>query len=361
MFKRKAICIAFSAAVLPLAAQQSRHVEMATVESRASARTVSLPAELQPYMQAEIEARVPGYIERVLVDRGSQVKRGQLLVELSAPELAAETAAAESALHEAEAEASQSEAQVAGVQSTFDRLQEASKTPGAIAGNELIQSQKQLDAAKAVVESKKAAVRAAQQRLAAAKTTEGYLRITAPFDGTITDRYVHPGVMVPAGGNLPLLKLQQIAHLRLTVPVPESYVGHIVRGVPVNFHIAAQPGKTYSAKISRISSALDAQNRTMMVELDAYNKDGTLAPGMYPTVDWPVSQAQPLLVVPTTSVVTTTERTFVITSQNGRAHWVDVRKGPVMGDQVAIRGEIRPGEKVVKRGSDEIREGTPLL
>jgi membrane fusion protein, multidrug efflux system len=159
---------------------------------------------------------------------------------------------------------------------------------------------------------------------------------------------------------LPLLKLQQVSHLRLTVPVPETYVGHIVRGVSVPFHIAAQPGKNYAAKISRIASALDPQNRTMMVELDAYNKDDTLAPGMYATVDWPVSSAQPLLVVPTTSVVTTTEKTFVITSLNGKAHWVNVRKGPVFGDEIAVRGEVKQGERVVKRASDEIREGTPI-
>jgi membrane fusion protein, multidrug efflux system len=360
MLKRKAICTALFTLVLPLAGQQSRHLEMVSVESRAADRTVPLPAELEPYLQAEIEARVPGYIEQVLVDRGSDVKRGQLLVVLSAPELVAETAAAESALHGAEAEASQSEAQVAAVQSTYDRLQEAAKTPGAVAGNELIQQEKQLDAAKSVVLSRKSAVRAAQERLAAAKATEGYLRVTAPFDGKITDRYVHPGVMVPAGGHVALLKLQQITHLRLTVPVPETYVGHIVRGVSVAFHTAAQPGKTYSAKISRIANALDAQNRTMMVELDAYNKDGTLAPGMYPTVDWPVSGAEPLLVVPSTSVVSTTERTFVIASVNGHAHWIDVRKGPAFGEQVAIRGNVKQGEKVLKRASDEIREGTQL-
>jgi|KBSMisStaDraftv2_1062788.scaffolds.fasta_scaffold03239_5 membrane fusion protein, multidrug efflux system len=361
MFKPKTICIALVGFALPLAGQQSRHLEMASVETHAADRTVSLPAELEPYLQAEIEARVPGYIERVLVDRGSEVKRGQLLVELSAPELAADTAAAESAFHQAEAEESQAEAQVAAVQSTYDRLAEASKTPGAVAGNELIQVEKQLDAAKSVVHSKQSAMRAAQERFTATKTTQSYLRITAPFDGKVTDRYVHPGVMVPAGGHLPLLKLQQISHLRLTVPVPETYVGHIIRGVSVPFHIAAQPGKNYTAKISRIASALDPQNRTMMVELDAYNKDGTLAPGMYSSVDWPVSSAQQQFVVPSTSVVTTTERTFVITSLNGRAHWVNVRKGPAFGDQVAIRGEIKPGERVVKRASDEIREGTPIL
>lgn len=360
MFKPETICIALLGIALPLAGQQSRHVEMTSVEGSSAARTVPLPAELEPYLQAEIEARVPGYVERVLVDRGSNVKRGQLLVELSAPELTAETAAAESAFHEAEAEESQAEAQLAAVQSTYDRLEQAARTPGAVAGNELVQMEKQLDAAKSIVQSRKSAVRASQERLAAAKTTEGYLRLTAPFDGKITDRYVHPGVMVPAGGHLPLLKLQQVAHLRLTVPIPETYVGHIIRGISVSFHVGAQPGRAYIAKISRIADALDAQSRTMMVELDAFNKDGTLAPGMYPTVEWPVSSAQPQLLVPFTSVVTTTERTFVITSLNGKAHWVDVRKGPVVGDRIAIRGEIRPGEKVVKRASDEIREGAPI-
>ncbi len=361
MYSPKRIALIAFAFCMPAIAQAPAHVEFATVESRSPSRTISLPAELAPFLQAEIEARVPGYIERVLVDRGSNVRRGQLLVELSAPELKAQTAAAESTLHQAEADESQAEAQAAAVESTFVRLQEASKTPGAIAGNELVQAEKQRDAARSLVQSRKAATRAAQERLRATQETEGYLRVTAPFDGTITDRFVHPGMLVQANAHMPLLKLQQTGHLRLTVPVPETYVGHVVRGVSVTFHIAAQPGKTYSAKIARISSALDPQSRTMMVELDAYNKDSTLAPGMYPSVDWPVSSAEPLLLVPSTSVVSTTERTFLITSVNGHAHWVDVRKGTAFGEQVAIRGNIKQGEKVLKRASDEIREGTPLL
>jgi RND family efflux transporter MFP subunit len=272
----------------------------------------------------------------------------------------AQTAAAEASLHQAEADQSQAEAQAAGVESTFARLQEASKTRGAVAGNELVQSQKERDAAESLVSSRKAATRAAEDRLRAAKELEGYLRVTAPFDGTITDRFVHPGILVPAGGHTPLLKLQQTGHLRLTVPVPESYVGHVVLGTVVNFHVASQPGRTYSAKIARISNALDTQSRTMMVELDAYNSDGSLAPGMYPTVEWPASSAEPLLLVPATSVVSTTERTFVITAVDGHARWVNVRKGQAFGDQVAIRGDIKQGQKVVKRASDELREGTPL-
>jgi membrane fusion protein, multidrug efflux system len=360
MYSHKTIFLTTLTLSLSVLAQSPQHAEFATVESRTPSRTISLPAELAPFLQADIEARVPGYIERVLVDRGSNVRRGQLLVELSAPEMAAQTAAAESSLHQAEADESQAEAQAAAAESTFERLQEAAKTPGAVAGNELVLAEKQRDAARSLVQSRKAATVAARERLKATRETENYLRVIAPFDGTVTDRFVHPGMLVQANAQMPLLKLQQTAHLRLTVPVPETYVGHVVRGAPVTFHIAAQPGKTYTAKIARIASALDSQSRTMMVELDAYNRDGTLAPGMYPSVDWPVSSAEPLLLVPATSVVTTTERTFVITSANGRAHWVDVRKGAAFGDQVAIRGNIKQGEKVLKRASDEIREGTPL-
>jgi RND family efflux transporter MFP subunit len=360
MKRHKRIALVALAISVSSLAQTPAHVEYATVESRMPSRTVTLPAELAPFLQADIEARVPGYVEQVLVDRGSKVRKGQLLVELSAPEMKAQTAAAASALHQAEADESQAESVAAAAEGTFDRLQEASKTPGAVAGNELLQTEKARDAARSTVESRKAAKRAAEEKLTATKEMESYLRVTAPFEGTITDRFVHPGILVEANGRTPLLRLQQTTHLRLTVPVPETHVGHISRGATVQFHVPAQPGKNYSAKIARISDALDVQNRTMMVELDAFNKDGTLAPGMYPSVDWPVSSAEPLLLVPKTSVVTTTERTFVITSSGGRAHWVDVRKGASVGDELAISGNVKPGERVLKRASDEIREGTPL-
>ena len=339
--------------------QSPAHVEMAKVESHSSARTVPLTAELAPFLQTDIEARSPGYVEKVLVDRGSLVHRGQLLVQLSAPEINSQTSASEANLHQAEAEVAQAEAQAAAAESTSAKLQEAAKTPGAVAGNELLQAQKQWDAAKAMVDSRKAAVRTAKDRLQASQATESYLRVTAPFDGMITDRFVNPGMLID-GAHTPMLKLQQVAHLRLIVPVPETYTGSVVKGMSAVFHVPARPGRSYTAKVARIPNALDQQSRAMMVELDVFNKDGSLAPGMYPTVDWPVGAGESLLFVPATSVVTTTERTFVIASVNDRAHWIDVWKGPAAGENVSVRGQIAVGQEIVKRASDEIREGTPL-
>jgi len=98
----------------------------------------------------------------------------------------------------------------------------------------------------------------------------------------------------------------------------------------------------------------------MAVELDVTNSDGSLSPGMYPTVKWPVRKSRAALMVPTSSVVTTTERTFVIRDRSGRAEWVDVRKGAVVGGLIEVLGDLRVGDLVIRRATDETREGSSL-
>jgi len=128
----------------------------------------------------------------------------------------------------------------------------------------------------------------------------------------------------------------------------------------VNFTVPASPGRTYSGTVARIAQALDQKTRTMPVELDVANQDGSLAPGMYPTVQWPVRRGQPALFVPRTSIVTTTERTFVVRNQDGRAQWVNVRKLATEGDFVEVLGDLKAGDLIVRRATDELREGTLL-
>jgi membrane fusion protein (multidrug efflux system) len=334
--------------------------ELTPVVSKAVSRMIDLPAEIQPYLNVTLHSRVTGFVDNVLVDRGSLVKQGDLLVELSAPEMKAQIAEAESKLQAGEAEHVQAEAQLAGAQSTLERMREAAKTPGAIAGNELVLAEKQVDADKALANSRQQASRAAQAAVDALKTIESYLKITAPFEGIVTDRLVHPGALVGPNGNSPLLVLQQVSKLRVIVSVPEENVGAIARGANVSFRVPAYPERTFSGTVARIPRALDPKTRSMAVELDVVNRDQSLAPGMYPTVSWPIRNSQQALFVPKTSVVTTTERTFVIRDKNGRAEWVDVKKGPSDGDLIQIIGPLKSGDRVVKRATDEIREGTVL-
>jgi RND family efflux transporter MFP subunit len=336
-------------------------VELATVESRAVDRTIQLPGEIQPWESVDIYARVPGFVERVLVDRGSRVRKGDLLIELSAPEMKAQIAEAESRIHAMESQRAEAQAKLVAAQSTLDRLKQAAETPGAVAGNEVVLAGKAVDAANAQVAAIESSIKAAQASRLALADMESYLKITAPFPGTITERRAHPGALAGNASSGPLLKLDQTARLRLVVAVPETDTAAIPTGARVKFTVPAYKGETFEGRIARKGGMLDPKTRTMPVELDVANPAGKLAPGMFPEVAWPASTGKPSLLVPATAVVVTQERSFVIRVRDGKAEWVDVAKGAAAPNGlVAVRGPLTAGDRIVKRGTDEIRNGSAI-
>jgi membrane fusion protein, multidrug efflux system len=341
-----------------LSAQQS--VDVVPVVSRSVERKLRLPGEFLPYLKADLYPRVTGFVERVDVDRGSTVKEGQLLLLLSAPELAAQRMEAEAKVQAVESQRAEGQARLTSAESTFKRLQAASATPGAVAENEVILAQQAVEAARAVIAALDGAKAAAQAAVLPLRDLEGYLKVTAPFDGVITTRFVHPGALVGPAAGTPLVRLEQTTTLRLVVAVPEAEAGGIVRGARVPFSVPAWPGETFSGVVSRIAGTLDPKTRTMPVELDVANAGGRLAPGMYPEVTWPVRRSAPSLLVPPTSIVTTTERTFAIRLRDGHAEYVDVTRGAQVEDLVEVFGSLRSGDEVLRRGSDEIRQGARL-
>lgn len=335
-------------------------VKLVKVISKRTARTVELPGEIYPYLSVQVHAKVSGYIDKVLVDRGTFVKQGELLVQLSAPEMMARISQAEAQVTTAESEKAQAEAQFRAAQSNYSRLQEAAKTPGAVADNDLVQAAQQTKAAQALLQSRQKAVESAEANLKSQQDLASYLRVTAPFGGVITSRYAHPGALVGPGSDMPLLQLDQITRLRLTVAVPEADIAGFRKGLPVKFKVAAYPDKEFSGVVARPAHALDIKTRTMPVELDVRNEERLLAPGMYPSVLWPVERSRASLLIPATSIVTTTERVFVIRSRNGHAQWVDVQKGQTAGNLVEVDGSLKPGDEIVEHATDEIREGSAL-
>ncbi|MBM3739332.1 MAG: efflux RND transporter periplasmic adaptor subunit [Acidobacteria bacterium] len=356
----KPLSLLFLAAA-PLVHAQT--VETATVVSQTVARKSRLPGELYPFMKVALQARITGFVESIDVDRGSAVKKDQVIARLSAPEIKAQIAEAQAKVRAVEAQRAEAEARVAAAQNTYDRLKAASATPGVIAANELVQAEKSLDAAKAVILSLNSAVEAARSAIHPLRELESYLDVKAPFDGIVTDRQIHPGALVGPGAganNLPLVVIEQHSRLRLVIAVPEADAGGIARGANVAFKVPAWPGQTFSGTVSRLSNAMDAKTRTMPVELDVTNPRMALAPGMYAEADWPVRRTRPSLMVPATAVVTTTERSFVVRVNNGRAEWVNVSKGAMSGELVEVMGAIEVGDVVVKRATDEIRDGSPV-
>jgi RND family efflux transporter MFP subunit len=246
--------------------------------------------------------------------------------------------------------------------STYQRLKAAAATPGVISGNELEVAQKTADADRERAKALSDNVAAAKQALRSLEEIENYLRVIAPFDGIVTERKVHLGALVGPGSGpgamSPMLSVEQVSRLRLVVPVPENYVAGIAENASVPFTVSAFPGESFNGKIARIAHSVDVKTRTMPVELDVANPTGRLAPGMFPEVLWPVRRPRPTLFVPASAVAQTTERTFVVLIRNGKASWVNVRTGATTGKLVEVFGDLKDGDEVAVRGTDELRPDT---
>jgi len=372
---------------------QAPTVTITTVESRELNRQVRLPGELQAYQDTALYAKVPGFVEVINVDRGSVVRKGQLLARLRAPELDTQRGEAEAKVRAAQSQSVEAQSKVSGIraqrleaeaklaadEATYQRMKAASATPGVVAGNDLEIAQRTVEAGRARIQLRSENEKAAQAQVKALEENEGalreaarssqstgeYLRITAPFDGVITERNVHQGSLAsPASSptNPPMLRLQQVSRLRLVVPVPEANVSFIALGAKISFTVPAFPGESFIGVVGRISNALDEKTRTMPVELDVSNPNRRLAPGMVPEVTWPVNRPRPSMFVPPSAVATTTERTFVIRIRDGVTEWVDVKRGASMSDNgrdlVEVFGDLSPSDQIAMRGTDELRAGT---
>ena len=319
-----------------------------------------LPGDLSAFQDVEIRARVAGFVEAINVDRGSTVKKGQLLARLAAPELTAQRVESEAKVQSALSQRIEAEARLAADEATYQHLKTAAATPGVVAGNDVEVALKAVEADRARVESAKQNEKAQQEAARSMRDVETYLRIEAPFDGVVTERSAHEGSLV-GPGTPALLRVQQVSRLRLVVAVPEDAVGEIAQGQTIAFTVPAFPGERFSGKIARASRALDPKTRTMPVELDVVNTDGKLTPGMFANVAWTMRRAHPSLFVPPSAIATTTERTFVVRVRNGQTEWVDVKRGVAMGPLVEVFGNLQAGDQVAVRGTDELRVGTRVV
>ncbi len=350
------------AAQAPAAATGPVTIDIVRVVEQPLDVRLSLPGELVAYESVAVHPRVSGFVKAVAVDRGSVVRQGDLLVTLDAPEIVAQRAEAQSKRQAAEAQLAAARARADSDTATFDRLTAASATPGVVAGNDVAIAGKAADASRSQVVAAEQQVEAARQAALAVQELEGYLHVTAPFAGVVTERNVHPGALVgPTGSDAaPMLRVVDQRRLRLVVPVPEAYTASLTRGASMPFKVTAFPGVTFTGTVARIARSVDVATRTMAVELDVDNADGRLAPGTFCQVRWPVRRSAPSLFVPTASVGSTTDRTFVVRVRGGKAEWIDVTTGLTAGTLIEVFGALAAGDEVAGRGTDELRPGTEV-
>jgi RND family efflux transporter MFP subunit len=336
--------------------------KLVEVVSRPLQGTATLPGELRPFRSIDVFAKVSGFVTSVAVDRGSRVRKGDVLATITAPEMDAKIAEAKARVVAVESQRAEVEARSSAAESTLSRLREAAKTPGVVAGNDVILAEKALEAEKARMASIGKSVEAAQASVKAIEEMMNYLKISAEFDGVITERLVHEGSFVGPESKqaTPLFRLEQMDRLRLVVAVPESLTGGIRRGARVPFTVAAYPGQQFTGVVARPALSVDSKTRTMPVELDVTNSGNRLNPGMYAEVAWPQGRGGSAFLVPVKAIKATTDRVFVIRVTNGVAEWVDVKRGPADGDLVEVLGNLKAGDRIFERATDEVRPGTKV-
>lgn len=324
--------------------------EIVPVQKGKLSSAVKIPGELIPFLDVDIYAKENSFVKKIYVDVGSEVKEGQLLASLDAPEIS-------SRLMEAQSRLKGQEALYIAAKASYDRLTETSKTPGTISPNDLDQAVARKNAEFSQLQAMKSAYNAVAE-------TRNYLEIRAPFGGVISSRNISLGAYVGPSGkgsDLPLFVLQQQNRLRLVVSVPEAFTGLLKVQNEVGFTVKSLPNQKFTAKISRLAGSLDSRLRSERVEMDVLNNNKKLLPGTYAEVNLPLPSNDSSYIVPKTAVVTSTEKVFVIRVVNGKAKWIDVKKGrEAEGKMEVYSDSLQAGDKLVKVATDEIRNGSEI-
>jgi RND family efflux transporter MFP subunit len=345
--------------------------------SRATlANSLTVAGEFLPYQEVELHAKVAGYIRSIHVDIGDKVKQGQVLAVLDVPELQAQVQGAQAGVLQSQAEILRASSDVARAKANYaalhtaaERLQQASDArPGLIAQQELDDARAKDQAAEAQVDAAKSALSATQQQLGVSQaqrqqvsTMADYSRITAPFSGVITWRYADTGALIQAGtsnaGSAPVVKIAEVSTLRLRLPVPESIAPYVRDGDTATIRIDAL-GRTISGKVMRSTGAMDPATRSMQVEVDVPNADGSLSPGMYAQVTLNVKHTGNAIVVPIQAVDTSAlQPTLLVVNTQSRVERRAVQTGVATANRIEILSGLREGELVIVANQSSFQPG----
>ncbi len=316
---------------------------------------MTTPAELRPYLEVTLHAKVSGYLDQMNVDFGDHVKKDQVLARLDAPDLVAQ-------LDNAIAAERKAEAAYTNAHLIYIRLRAVNKEQPNLV------SQQEVDTADANDRTTFAAIAAARADRKKYQTLVGYLTITAPFDGIITRRYADPGALIQAGTasdtqSMPLVRVSDNYRLRLDFYVSVDNVKYIHDGDPVEVSLDSLGGQAFTGSITRVTDRVEEDTRQMMAEIEMPNPDLKLVPGMYTTVVLKFDRRPQALAIPTQAVAADQKSTVYVVNGNGEIEersvklgletpdkW-EVLSGLKEGDLVMIgsRSEVRPGQKVTTK------------
>jgi RND family efflux transporter MFP subunit len=333
-------------------------VRVANVAQRLGTQDVTLPATTLGFEAANIYARASGYVLKRYVDIGDHVKAGQLLAEITAPEVEAQVAQYQNSLQQAQATIRQNQAQRASTQVTSMR--------STVLAKEGWDTLEQGDVDRYSFQAQQHATTAAQYNAAAMEQQlkyynqqKIYQQVLAPFDGVITQRNIDVGSLITAdaAGGTSMFSLQQSDVIRVWVYVPQDDAFGVKPGVEAVIRVPAMPNLTAHGTVTRIADALQPGTRTLLTEVDVPNPDGALQPGVYCTVELKVPRTSPALVVPASAVIFNQDGMQVAVVENDivRLHKIVITTD--YGTEVEVSEGVKPGDQVILQPPVNVADG----
>lgn len=343
-----------------------REIGVVRAARKAMQRTLVISSELIPFQQIDVYAKESGFVRKLNVDYGTRVSAGQVMAVLEIPELQMQVDEdgddikdATGRLASSRKELDRVEAQYKVAHLQFTRLDQVAKSrPGLVAQQEVDDWQGKDLAAEAQVESARAAVESAQSQVARAQSKQrhdqvlfDYSKITAPFNGVVTQRYANLGTLLQSGINsstqaMPLVQLSEDDKFRLVIPVSESYVRYVRIGDPVSVRVPSL-NKTYPGKVSRFSVDVQEDTRTMHTEVDVSNPDRVLMTGVYAEATLTLDREAQALAVPQEAVnIVGDRRTVWVVDSSNRVEQRELTTGIETPNDVEVLSGLREGELV---------------
>jgi multidrug efflux pump subunit AcrA (membrane-fusion protein) len=384
-------------------------VNAAQVRRAPSAADLTLPGNITPVTEAYIYARASGYVRSRFADIGDRVRSGQLLAEIEAPELDQQVQQARAGLAQAEKQLEQAKADLADARArmelarvTWDRYK-VLVDHGAVSRQEGDNQLASFQSTSASVASVEARIGSAEQNARALGanlerllTLQEFEKVRAPFSGVVTARNFDVGALISASGASlgqsgagsgalsgpstgaqggELFRLAQVDVVRVLVNVPENNTPGIRTGPPAKVLVPALSNREFTGRITRTANAVDLSSRTMLTEIQVQNTNLVLLPGMFVQVRLESERAQPPLLIPGESIITTGKGLRVAVLQDlpqgfrrgsypiqaKQIHLQDIQVGRDYGQAIEVIGGLQGWEYVVLNPGDEIEEGAVVL
>ena len=345
------------------AASTPRTVDVIAAAPVGAAQHFALPGQTAAWHSSTIYARVNGYVASWVVDIGDHVRSGQIMATIDTPELDAELSAARAQMKTAQAQVQVRKAEAAFARTTYERWRDS--PDGVVSAQEREEKRAAFDTANAQLQSAVAQVALDQARVDQYAALSAYKEVRAPFDGTITQRNIDIGNLVTAGSTsatTPLYVMTQNDPMRVMIEVPQSAATDLMQGeLPVT--VSGSGGGqalTYSGKVTRNAQALNAQARTLQVEVDIPNAAGHWVPGMYVTASFDL-RPRGLVQVPAAALLFRASGTQVASvNDQGRIVMRDVAIARDDGNLVELSSGVKPGDRLVLNLSSQIGAGDPV-